>query len=348
MFYETLRFWAEVLRPYQEQQWTLPNTVTFENDSLRLRRFSASDGGKVPILILAPNAGHHQNISEPLIRRCLGVDPGRPVYVVDWTPPTPYSRNRFDSMNDIAANITACVRRLGNRVHLFTLCQGAWAGAMYAALRPDTVVSYVNAAGPIDFGAGEGKILDICQKLPMSFYKNMVTLGGGVQKGEYQLFGFKSLNPYDRYVADYMDLWFAVCEWDEDKIMKWRRFKEWYDQPVDLAGVWYLEAVDRLFKKNQLIKGELEILGERVDLKNIRCPVFLIAGDRDDITPPAQVFHMADYVSGTTRTKLIENAGHIGVFVKESSLKYWEEAILKDLDIIDRQAGITAGPAAVS
>ncbi|MBI2854368.1 MAG: DUF3141 domain-containing protein [Chloroflexi bacterium] len=344
MISETLRFWSELLRPYQALNWSLTNSVIFENDSLKLRSFTPlSKSNKVPILVLAPNAGHHPSICEPLLRRCLSVDVNRPVHVIDWVPPTSYSRSRFDSLDDMAANIDQCVRRLGNKVHLFTLCQGAWAGAIHTALHPESVVSYVNAAGPIDFWAGKGKIYSLCGALPMSFFENMVNMGGGVQRGECQLAGFKGLNPYDRYFGDYMDLWFAVCDDNEEKIKRWRRFKGWYDQPLNLPGVWYLEIVDKLFKRNLLVKGELEVLGKKVDLRNIKCPVFMIAGEKDDITLPEQVFAMAKYVSGMTKTKLIADAGHIGVFVKESSLKYWETSILRVLDAMDCESGVATG-----
>jgi poly(3-hydroxybutyrate) depolymerase len=215
------------------------------------------------------------------------------------------------------------------------MCQGAWVGVIHAALRPETVASFTDAAGPIDFCAGGGKLQNICQALPMSFYENMVAAGGGIQKGEFQLYGFKSMNPYERYVGDYVDLWTAVCEGDENKIQKWHRFKDWYDQPIDLPGAWYLEAVEKLFKKNLLITGELEVLGQKVNLGNITCPVFLIAGDKDDITLPEQVFAMTDYVSGPSTKKVLEDAGHIGVFTRSNSLNYWEETILKKLGALD-------------
>ncbi len=337
MYQETMRFWAEATKPYKPNGWSLKNAVVYENKSLRLRCFTPdSHSNADPILILAPNAGHHENIAEPLIRRCLKVDAERPVYVVDWIEPTPTSPNRNDTISDIELNIAECVARVGNRVHLLTLCQGAWAGAIYTALYPDTVLSYTDAAGPIDFSAGDAKIAAICQTLPMSFYENMVAWGGGIQRGEMQLFGFKALNPYDRYVRDYLDLWEAVCEGSEEKIEKWRRFKEWYDQPVNIPGAWYLECVDKLFKRNLLISGELEILGRKVNLADIKCPVFLIAGDKDDITPPDQVFNMEKYVSGPVTKKLLNNAGHIGVFVKSDSLNYWETTILRRLDTVTK------------
>ncbi len=333
MWVNMMRFWAEVLKPYEPEGWKLKNTIVCENPSLWLRNFTPDlHNSRTPVLILAPNAGHHQNIAEPLIGKTLTVDSSRPVFLLEWKEPTTTSKNKSDSIDDIVTNIHACVDQIGGKVHLFCLCQGAWAGAIYGALYPYTLASYTNAAGPIDFEAGDGKIENGCRVLPMAFFEGLVAAGGGVQKGESQLMGFKGMNPYDRYVGDYVDLWEAVCKGDEKEIKKWHRFKEWYEQPVDIPGVWYLEAVDKLFKHNLLIKGELVILGQKVDLSKITCPVHLIAGDEDDVTLPEQVFAMAKVVTGPVTMKTLENAGHIGVFVKESSLKYWETDILKSLD----------------
>ncbi|HXY74307.1 MAG TPA: DUF3141 domain-containing protein [Dehalococcoidales bacterium] len=333
------RFWEEALRPAKPMDWSLSNTVTYENDSLKLRCFIASPNNrKLPILLLAPNAGHHLNIAEPLIKRCMKNAPDRALYVVDWLPPTAESLNKYDSMSDIIRNVTICADKIGNHLHLFTLCQGAWVGAIYASLYPDKVVSYTNGAGPIDFLAGGGKIKTFCEAVPMSFFENLVQVGGGVERGEFQLMGFKNMNPYERYFGDYLDLWLAICNGDEGAIKKWHRFKDWYDQTQNLAGVWYLEAVDKLFKRNLLVAGELEILGQKVDLHKITCPVFLIAGDKDDITPPPQVFNMEKYVSGTVKKYLIPGTGHIGVFTKESSLDCWEQAIIHECDNLDSLA----------
>jgi hypothetical protein len=43
---------------------------------------------------------------------------------------------------------------------------------------------------------------------------------------------------------------------------------------------------------------------------------------------------MADYVSGPTWKALIEDAGHIGVFVKTASLEYWK-SIIRQLNILE-------------
>ena len=48
--------------------------------------------------------------------------------------------------------------------------------------------------------------------------------------------------------------------------------------------------------QNELIDGRLVVDGRRADLANITCPLFLLAGARDHITPPAQLFAAADAV----------------------------------------------------
>ena len=104
-----------------------------------------------------------------------------------------------------------------------------------------------------------------------------------------------------------------------------------------------MEAVEDLFKKNKLISGELNVLGRQVDLSQIKCPVYLLAGGKDDITLTDQVFNMADYVSGWARKIYIENAGHIGVFVKNESLEHWA-SIIRQLDQIEGYTSTAAMP----
>ena len=333
MLYETLRFWNTVLKTHTaSQDWNIDNEIILEKKQLLLRRFHRGDPSSPPILVVPPNAGHHSNIAERLLQTCIDATPERSIYSIDW--PGADSSNKGYGIEDMVCELQSCVEAVGNRVHLFTLCQGAWVSAIYASLFPRTVLSYTNGAGPIDFRAGNGKIKDYCSVMPDSFFKGLVQYNGGIQTGLNQVLGFKNLNPFERWVSDYMNLWLDILSGEEKKIERWKRFKQWYEHTVDLDGKWYLEAVQELFKKNKLIKGELEVLSKKVDLANISCPVFLLAGERDDITPPKQVFNMADYVSGPTWKALIEDAGHIGVFVKSASLEYWK-SIIRQLDILE-------------
>ncbi|MFD2837258.1 hypothetical protein ACFS3C_13800 [Azotobacter vinelandii] len=87
--------------------------------------------------------------------------------------------------------------------------------------------------------------------------------------------------------------------------------------PIDLPGRWYLQVIGQLFKENRLARGEFAGLGRRLDLRDITCPLYLLAGEGDDITSPEQVFNAANLV-GTPQERIVRQlvpGGHIGLFM---------------------------------
>jgi poly(3-hydroxybutyrate) depolymerase len=89
-----------------------------------------------------------------------------------------------------------------------------------------------------------------------------------------------------------------------------------------------LQAVRELFKENRLVKGAFKGLGEPLSLKNIKCPVYLLAGANDDITTKEQVFDTEKCV-GTAAKDIVKKlvpGGHIGLFMGARTLRdCWPE-----------------------
>jgi poly(3-hydroxyalkanoate) synthetase len=86
----------------------------------------------------------------------------------------------------------------------------------------------------------------------------------------------------------------------------------------------YLQVVKELFKANKLVRGELEIMGAKVNLAEIRQPVYLVAGQKDDITPPLQLFSIKHFISSSLIEEHSVNAGHIGVFMGSAVISdFW-------------------------
>ena len=44
------------------------------------------------------------------------------------------------------------------------------------------------------------------------------------------------------------------------------QFRAWYAWTVDLPGTYYLEVIDKLYKRNELASGHFVALGQRIDL----------------------------------------------------------------------------------
>lgn len=143
-------------------------------------------------------------------------------------------------------------------------------------------------------------------------------------RGKVMLAAWKAMHPGEQYFSKYVDLYEHI---DDPVFVKKREdFEAWYENPLDLPGRWYLQAVQQLFKENRLAKGTFVGLGRTLSLKIIRCPVTLLAGDRDDITTAEQVFNAEKYLGTPAQdiVKILAPGGHIGLFMGSHTLKeYW-------------------------
>lgn len=306
--------------------WATKNHIIYDLNTMRLRDFSErtarQNKGVIPTIIDAPYAGHTSTIADyaegrSLVETLQGCGL-RSVMCMDWKSAT-------DAMKDYnidiyLAEINAVVDDLGGKVNLVGLCQGGWMAGMFAARYPHKVATLVAAGTPLDADAGDGFIKRIAKEQPMAFFEELVNLGGGLMRGKVMLAGWKGMQPEEHYFKTYLDLYEHVE--DPAYIKKREEFERWYERPLDLPGRWYLQAIEHLFKNNELCKGEFIALGRKIGLQDITCPTFLIAGEGDDITPSPQVFE-AEKKLGTPRNKIVKKlvpGGHIGLFMGSKTL----------------------------
>ncbi|RMG89770.1 MAG: class III poly(R)-hydroxyalkanoic acid synthase subunit PhaC, partial [Candidatus Dadabacteria bacterium] len=80
---------------------------------------------------------------------------------------------------------------------------------------------------------------------------------------------------------------------------------------------------------NKLIKGEVEIGGRRVDLKNITMPVLNIFANEDHLVPPSSSKALEKYVGTKDFTTLSFPGGHIGIYVSSRSQRELAPTIAK-------------------
>ncbi len=327
------RFLKEISRPLSKPGWATPNDPVLELPGVILRNFSKKSATKgTPVVIIPPQAGHHSSIADygpeqSLVETILCATDS--VYVTEWKAATPERKDETidDSVRAMGQCIdVVCEKR--SKVCLIGLCQGGWQSAIYTALHPEKVESLTLAAAPIDFKAGGGKIQFYTEMYPMFFYESLVAMGGGTMPGEYMKLGFKMLNPVDRFFLDYSDLYSNIN--DSEYMERYRKFRDWYEYTQNLPGKMYLQIVKELFKENRLINGGLKILGRGVNLHTIKCPLVLVAGEKDDITLGEQIFNTENHVNSKDITKLTVPAGHIGVFMGKKILKeYWPQILRK-------------------
>ena len=328
LYARNLKFVAEEIKIQDELRPALatPNKVRLDLRTMVLRDYGSS--GHVPTLVVAPYAGHTAMIADyhdgqSLVQTLLANGIGH-VALTDWKSAT------FDmkdlEIDNYLAELVVAIDDLGGRVNLVGLCQGGWTSAMIAARFPKKVNALVLAGSPIDTDAGEGQIKQMVHESPLSFYEELVELGGGLMKGEFMLQGWKNMHPVEHYVQEHVDLYEHID--DPVYVAKEETFESWYENPIDLPGRWYLRAISQLFQENRLAKGLFVGLGRQLDLHNITCPVYLLAGAGDDITTPEQVLNAAKCV-GTQADRIVSRTvpgGHVGLFMGARTLQeFWPQ-----------------------
>jgi poly(3-hydroxyalkanoate) synthetase len=326
LYAKNLKFVEEEIKINSELRSKLatPNQVRLDLRTMTLRDYGQPSG--IPTLIDAPYAGHTAMIADyhkgqSLVQTLLANGISQ-LALTDWKSATLDMKDL--EIDNYLADVVVAIDDLGGRVNLIGICQGGWAAAMIAARFPDKVNTLVLAGAPIDMNAGNGPIKRMAHDLPTSFYEELVELGGGVMKGKFMLQGWKNMHPEQHYVQNHIDLYEHID--DAAYLAKEETFRSWYENPIDLPGRWYLQVITQLFKENRLAKGEFVGLGRKLNLGDIKCPAYLLAGAADDITTPEQVLNAAKYL-GTPKDRITHKTvpgGHIGLFMGASNLKeHW-------------------------
>ena len=320
-----LRFIKEVEKTQIEKPmptWTTENKVIMDLSTVKLRDFSR-EGDGMYTFVVAPYAGHTSMIVDFHKKQSLVealMDNGiKKVCATDWKSATEDMKDYV--IDNYLADLNKCIDKLGGRVNLAGMCQGGWLVTMYAARYPEKVNTLILGGAPIDTDAGEGTIKEYAHRFPLEFFEELVAAGGGLMKGDFMLEGYKSLHPEKQYYEKYVELYEHID--DSSYLQRFENFERWYEHPINLPGKWYLQVIKELFKENRFFKGEFTGLGKTLSLDDIKCPVYLLAGERDDITPKEQVFN-AEKRLGTSKDDIVKDiasGGHIGLFMGSKPLQ---------------------------
>ena len=103
-------------------------------------------------------------------------------------------------------------------------------------------------------------------------------------------------------------------------------FKNWNSWTIDLPGTYYLEVIEKLYRRNELAGGSFVALGQKIDLSRLRLPMYLLAGSADEVVAPEQLLAVERLV-GTQPEYLrheVAPCNHLGLFMGKRTLEeYW-------------------------
>jgi poly(3-hydroxyalkanoate) synthetase len=308
-----------------EPAWETPNAIALDLQTVRLRDFTTSSDG-IPTLVCTPFALHSSTVADlapghSLVAALRAAGLSR-LFVTDWRSAN--EEMRYLGIDDYLADLNVLVDHLGGSVNLIGLCQGGWMALLYAARFPAKVGKVVMAGAPIDITAARSGLSTVAESSPLTVFQELVKIGDGRVLGRsmLQFWGSEFIDADEAHQLletpePVGSPAFATLE---------ALFQIWYAWTVDLPGRFYLEIVEKLYKHNDLAGGRFVALGQTIDLKKVRTPLFLLAARDDEVVAPAQLF-AAKHLVGTP-AECVDTAlapcRHIGLFIGRAVIEeFW-------------------------
>jgi polyhydroxyalkanoate synthase len=312
---------AAIAQTPKELVWTL--------NKAKLYRYipvvSAQDRHPVPLLlvfafmnrpyILDLRPGH--SFVEFMVSR------GYDVFLLDWGAPGPEDKNlKFD---DYALEyMPRAIRKLeaitgSEEFSMLGWCIGAILTTIYAALRPgDGLRNLMLLTAPLDFSNKQGLTFARWTD-EKHFDVDKVLAAFGNMPGEIIDYGAKALKPVENYVVNFMKLWDNLG--NPQVVESWHAMNTWVTDNIPLAGGAFRQLIVDLYRNDRLMKGELMIRGQRVDLRRLRANLLTVIADGDHITPPCQSEAILDKVGSRDKELFRVAGGHIGIMAGSGAHK---------------------------
>ena len=248
------------------------------------------------------------------------LDAGLDVYIIDWGYPT--AEDMYLTLDDhINWYLDECVDFVRkdtkkDQINILGICQGGTFSTIYTALHQEKIKNLITLVVPIDFSSNDGMLFRWSRYMNID---SLIEAYNGVVPGDVMNIAYLILKPLsltmDKYVG-MTDKWM-----DKDFLTNFIRMEKWtFDSPAQV-GATLSQFIKDMYQDNKLIKGELELGGQTVDLKNITIPVLCACADRDHLVPLSASEPFMDALGSKDKTFLHFPTGHIGMFTSSRSRK---------------------------
>ncbi len=333
----------QVLKDFKDEDVDIgstPKEVIYTEDRLQLYRYKplahAHPDIKTPMVIVPPLINGYEvadlQPSRSLVRNLLseGID----VHLINWGYPKPADKYLTvdDYVNGYMDNCIDFVRAKHgvDTVTVLGICQGGTMSTCYAALHPEKVDHLVLTVTPIDFHVGKdpkkphvGLLFTMGATADVD---KMVETFGNVPVDVLNV-SFLMAAPFALNLGKYADV--VDILHDREALLNFMRMEKWLFGGPNAAGEAYRQFVKWFLQDNALVKGELELGGDKVDLKNVTMPVLNVYAERDHLVPPPCSVALGEHVGTDSYTELAIKTGHIGIYTGGASQKLLAPGVSK-------------------
>jgi polyhydroxyalkanoate synthase subunit PhaC len=248
---------------------------------------------------------------------------GYDIYLLDWGIPGPEdTKLKFDDYTlDYMPRAIRKMKSVSGSKEFSMLgwCIGAILTTIYASLRPDDGLrNLLLLTAPLDFSDREE--LTFARWTEEKYFDvDKVLAAFGNMPGEMIDYGAKALKPIENYIWNYWKIWDNLD--DPRAVEAWHSMNTWVTDIFPMAGGAYRQLIVDLYRNDRLMKGELVIRGEVVDLKKLRANLLNVIAEGDHITPPCQSEALLPRVGSSDKEIFRVRGGHIGIMAGSGAHK---------------------------
>ncbi len=262
------------------------------------------------------------------------LDAGIQVFAVSWRNPTQQQRNwGLDTYAEGVIQAVAVAREISGqpKVNLIGVCAGGLTTAVAAGIlasRGDdwlaTLTLFINILDnrPLDSDFG----LFVSERSVTTQKARVKSEGVFDEKNVFEMFAW--LRPEENVMNFFRSNYLLGEDPPTHPLLFWSM--DYTRLPVGL----YSDFLD-LSHANKLAKGELLAAGKRINLEDVRCDVYLMAGSTDHITPWKGAYRSTQLFGGNVEF-VLTNQNHtqtISARGDNKHLKYWmADALPADAD----------------
>lgn len=309
---------------------TTPKELVWSKDKIKLYHYKNDNKikAKIPTIISFAMINRHDVLDiqpdRSLIKKLL--EEGLDIYIMDWGYHT--RADKYITMEDYILgyynDAVDYIRKTTghDKINMQGICQGGTFSMIYCSLFPEKINSLVTYVAPYDFDVRENMLFKWTQYIDIDTMVDSV----GTVTGEMIDSAFTLLKP-SMNVSKYLGIMNSLD--DEEKLKSFLRMEKWKVDLPAIPGEMYRKYIKDLFRDNKLIKGEFEIGGQIVNLKNMTVPFLNVYALQDNIIPNDSTKAIMPKIGSTDKTEIPFPGGHIGVFVGGKSQKDLAPAVAK-------------------
>ena len=352
---EFLKFLTEEL---PDQDWTVEyddSNIMLDLPGLRLIDISMDVEHKIDNygVVFAPRAGHHSNIAErvALYMRDQGLT--RMAIVeqkcAEDIPLLVDGKRHYENFDGQVQQykkvLEALKERTGCPPHLIAICQPGPLLISTLILYPHLGKTFGSAGSPMNTEGEKGALTDFARMAGEDYIDKLMAVSGHTISDEYEGRGRKShdgrihvlgfyLLGIDQHFRNLKKLLADLKQGNVEDAERQKDFYRWYNYVNHAPAGFIRDTYQKIFVKNELIKGTLAIHGKEIGIKDYpgSVPIWALGGKKDAIAPPLQAtghMEMVDSVPSGNKLTLICDGGHMGLFRSSRVLREYYNRIVE-------------------